>query len=274
MFLPYTVDVPMKRLPVANWVLIAVTCAMTFQGWYQDSRLVREIGFRFTDDMEELAKKADQLRSCGNTSPPPAWSLVRGQATIGQLFTYVFAHADVVHLVGNMVFLFCFGNAVNSKLGHSLFLALYFLLGMFAGFCWLRFGHGATLVGASGAVMGICGVFLVFFPTNEVRIFFYGFHGFTWSEMASMWLVLLAMVLDLLGTLVFGPEDGVAYVAHLGGEVLGVMFACGLLLTGLAKSEEYELNLLQLIGLQPPIDRGDWRKKDKRRRRPTPADED
>jgi len=166
-----------------------------------------------------------------------------------QFVTHVFLHAGVAHLVGNMVFLLVFGNAVNAKLGHGLFLLAYFALGIVAGVAWLSFGDGAAALGASGAIMGLVGLFLVYFPRNDVNVFYLIFIGpaarggaFTIS---SYWLILLYVALDLLGFL--GPGSGVAHVAHLGGTAAGVAAGLLLLASGLVTSTEWEENLLMLL---------------------------
>src|SRR5262249_49516641 len=166
--------------------------------------------------------------------------------------------------LGNMIFLFVFGNAVNAKLGHFWFLGAYFLLGAFAGLGWLLLGKGLPMIGASGAIMGIVGMFLILFPRNEVRVFYW----ITWYWMGSFTIASGAvigfyMVCDLLGTL-FGGGGAIAYIAHLTGAAGGMALAIGLLSSRLIRSESYEENMLQLLG---------WRPK-KRRRKKVQAEEE
>src|SRR5437763_5413149 len=261
MLLPYSVDVPMERWPWANWLLIAATVVVSIASWLTSESLrdVRDaIRLVSQDDPQQIQKESKRLERRLREPPPPALALRRDHFGATQLFTYVFVHADVWHLIGNMVFLFCFGNAVNAKLGHVSFLVIYFLLGAVAGLCWLALGAGDALVGASGAIMGVTGVFVVLYPKNEVRCWF-GLGG--WGigrgqsvEIMSFGVVLLGMGLDLLSTL-FDASGGIAYVAHLGGELVGVGLGLGLLLTGLVTSEYYEENLLQMFGVQPRTER-------------------
>ena len=116
-----------------------------------------------------------------------------------------------------MIFLFCFGNAVNAKLGQGLFLAAYFLLGALDGVAWLLLGNGMPVVGASGAIMGIVGIFLVLFPRNDVNVLYWfgGAYGGSFS-IAAIFLILFYMTCDLIGTLT-GGGGGVAYICHLAG---------------------------------------------------------
>jgi membrane associated rhomboid family serine protease len=256
MLLPYTVDVPMERRPWANWLLIAVTLSAGVASWvssepvqgFRDAvRLMRQ------DDPKVLHKEARELQRRLREPLSPRFSLQHGPLQPAELFSHIFVHADLWLLIGNMVFLFCFGNAVNAKLGHLPFLLVYLLFGAASGLVWLAVGKGDFLVGASGAVMGVTGLFFVFFPRNEVRCV-YGI-GNWWSgagtfEISSFWLVLLFMSLDLVGNLL-GGSGGAGYACDLGGGFVGCAVGIGLLLSGLVKSEYYEENLLQMIGVQP-----------------------
>src|SRR5271166_1799251 len=178
MLLPYTVDVPMYRLPLANWVLIGITSLVSlsilFSEWASQESVHSPKPLRYQQNKklskEEFDELIDEIERSSRDSLP-AMALNRNDFSLVQLFTYVFVHGDLLHLAGNMMFLFVFGNAVNAKLGHGLFVACYFLLGAFSGACWLIFSNGIALVGASGAIMGLVGIFFVLFPKNDVQIF-------------------------------------------------------------------------------------------------------
>src|SRR5262249_17874443 len=151
---------------------------------------------------------------------------------------------DVARLVGNLVFLFCFGNAVNARLGHVLFLGLYALLGALSGLVELYLGPGKAVQGAAGAVMGITGVFVVLYPRNDVRVVFWLGGGWRGTfAVAAYWVVFVCLLADLLGT-AFG-DGGTVYVGHLAGLAAGALVALALLLTGLVKLRAGEENLLQ-----------------------------
>jgi membrane associated rhomboid family serine protease len=185
-----------------------------------------------------------------------------------QLVTYLFVHGGVLHLLGNLLFLFCFGNAVNAKLGHLPFLALYFGCGAFAGLAWLLLGSGVPVIGASGAIMGITGAFLVLYPLNEISYYdewSLRLRGDAW-RFASYWFILAYMTLDLIGTL--GRWGGVAYLCHLAGESLGFGVTAGLVLAGVVRSGRGETNLLEAMGFEVA------KPKRRRKRRPRPAPRD
>lgn len=218
MFLPFNVDVPMERIPIANWVLIALTVAASF--------------------------------SVGGMSPEVLLNnfiLLRGEDFhFLQLLGYVLVHGRLFHLLGNMLFLFCFGNAVNAKLGHTAYLLFYFSGGLFTGVAWLLFGHSFMLVGASGAIWAVVGVFFVLHPRDDVSVFYC--LGFCWGtfQVSSWVLIVIYAAFDLLG-LLFSPGVGVAYICHFAGSVLGAGAAIALLRARVIESTPYEQNLLELV---------------------------
>ena len=149
-----------------------------------------------------------------------------------------------------MIFLFVFGNAVNAKLGHGLFIAAYFLLGALAAVAWLVLGHGMALVGASGAIMGLVGIFFVLFPRNDVQILY--LFSLFWTGtfcISACWVILFYMGCDLYGTL-SGGGGAVAYIAHVAGGLGGMALAIALLTSGWIESDYSEENLLQVLGMQ------------------------
>jgi membrane associated rhomboid family serine protease len=240
MLVPYQVDVPMARVPWANWVLIAVTCAISLALLFapQEHRDNRAFIEDEEGNLVVNGEEADEHPVLSLALKPKKFSFL-------QLCTFLFVHAGIIHLAGNMIFLFVFGNAINAKLGHVPFLLAYFLLGAFTGVCWLIFGNGLPVIGASGAIAGLMGMFLFFYPKNEVEVLF--FMGYTRTfSMASGWLIVMFIVWDLLGTLLFG-DGGVAFVCHLGGEFAGLAAAT----IWRHDTEEYEENLFQAFGWQP-----------------------
>ena len=256
MFVPYAVDVPMQRYPYANWALIGLTVLVSIAVWKAPRPIPGIDRSRIEDlSVEEIQKLVDQIVE----TTAPRLSLVRGHANPLQLITYTLVHADFWHLAGNMLFLFCFGNAVNARLGHALYLALYFALGAVAGAAWLLFDpEGTSLIGASGAIMGIVGLLFVLYPRNDVSIFYFWYGGAGTWEVSAMWVILVYMALDLFGTVRGG--GGVAYISHLVGALVGIGAGAALFGLGLLEPVYGEENLLQVMGFQekceplPPAD--------------------
>lgn len=218
MFFPFQVDVPMQRLPLANWALILVMIVLSAMALASEEMLV-------------------------------SWALWRNEDfALTQLLTNTAVHLGVIHLLGNMLFLFVFGNAVNAKLGHVRFLSLYVLLALLSSLSWYITGPGTASVGASGAIMGIIGTFLVYYPRNEVSCFyFFGLPRLTGTfSISSYWIILLYILFDLWG--LASSPDGTNYVAHVSGMVFGLIAGIAMVKTGWITSSREEQNLLELFG--------------------------
>jgi membrane associated rhomboid family serine protease len=268
MFVPYNVDVPMERVPVVNWVIIGVTCLVSIVLFIREARLEQTASRRQDETIrralergrndEDIDKLLRDLERQEEEAIPPL-ALRWDRLLPVWLFTHLFVHADLLHLIGNMVFLFCFGNAVNAKLGHWQFLLIYLLLGALAGLAFLPFLGGRCLIGASGAIMGIVGVFVVLFPRNDVEVFYW--FGWIWAgatSIAAYWVVLFFVLCDLIGV-ALDRGGAVAYVAHLGGALGGFALGIALVKLRVIRSTRYEENLLECLGFQ--------RKRDPRRRK-------
>jgi len=154
-----------------------------------------------------------------------------------QFFTSVFLHADEWHLIGNMVFLYVFGNGVEDRLGKVGYLAFYLAGGVVAGL-----GHclvsPAPVLGASGAVAAVTGMFLALFPMAIVTIV-YWMIIFGSFEVSSMVLILFRVIMDAVFQVL--GIGGVAYTAHLAGYGFGFGVGMALLLTRLLRREPYDM---------------------------------
>ncbi|MCG8456829.1 MAG: rhomboid family intramembrane serine protease, partial [Holophagales bacterium] len=141
------------------------------------------------------------------------------------VFTSMFLHGGFAHLLGNMLFLWIFGDNVEHRLGRLMFALAYLGTGFAAamGDALLRWGSAVPSVGASGAISGLLGLYFVFFPHNRVRVFVFLFpFFFDIVELPAKWVlgayVLFANVLPLIFT---AGAGGVSYGAHIGGFVAG-----------------------------------------------------
>lgn len=144
----------------------------------------------------------------------------------------MFLHGGWWHLGGNMLFLWIFGDNVESRLGHLGFLALYLLAGVAALYAHLLLAGGDAdmpLVGASGAVSGVQGLYFVACPGARVRLFFWMLYVVRVFLVPARGLMLVWFFLqDVLPLLIAGTRDNVAHWAHLGGFAAGL--ACMALL--------------------------------------------
>jgi len=146
------------------------------------------------------------------------------------LFTSIFMHGGWLHLGGNMLFLWIFGDNVEHRIGHVLYLVFYLVAGVIASFAQILVNTDSVIptLGASGAISGVLGAYLVMFPTNRVTVFLFRFLVPVPAIVAiGLWAVL--QFINGLGAFAVTEETGggVAYTAHIGGFLAGV--AAGLL---------------------------------------------
>jgi rhomboid family protein len=152
--------------------------------------------------------------------PYPYWST---------LLTSMFLHGGWGHLGGNMLFLWIFGDNIEHRIGHLRFLLFYLVCGLAAGLAHIFFNSGSAVptVGASGAISGVLGGYLLLFPRNRVYVLTWGGVGSVPAVlMLGMWIVI--QFINSVGSVAMTPETeggGVAYVAHVGGFIAGLLLA-------------------------------------------------
>ncbi len=152
---------------------------------------------------------------------------VGGNPTWYTALSSMFLHGGWFHLIGNMWFLWIFGNNVEDSMGHGRFVVFYLVSGLLAAAAQIMVHPGSVIpmVGASGAISGVMGAYLVLYP--KVRVHMLVWLGFfvTTIRVPAYFMLLYWMLLQLLGgiTMVGGSasEGGVAFMAHLGGFVAG-----------------------------------------------------
>src|SRR3990172_9014334 len=139
------------------------------------------------------------------------------------LFTSMFMHAGWVHLGGNMLYLWIFGDNVEDRFGSAKFIIFYLLSGLGATFAQLMFSLGSNVpnLGASGAIAGVLGAYILMFPQGSVR----GLQGQRGIPMPALIVIGFWFVLQLfsgIGSITSaGDTGGVAYMAHIGGFIAG-----------------------------------------------------
>src|SRR4051812_17963950 len=197
MFIPIRTDSPLRVTPYMNWAIILLNIAAY-------------VAQNTIPSFETILK------------------LYPKDPTVLAFFGYQFLHANVMHLLGNMLFLYIFGNNVNDKLGHVGYLAFYLAGGVIAGvgYCLME-GGPIPIIGASGAVAAVTGAYLVLLPYSTVTVFYMLFFIGT-LELPGFVFVLAFFLMDLLGF--SGHSGGVAYAAHLSGTAFGFL-TCMLLLS-------------------------------------------
>jgi membrane associated rhomboid family serine protease len=134
--------------------------------------------------------------------------------------TYMFVHAGLLHLLGNMLMLFVFGTAVESRMGSRAFILYYLLCGLGAAVFSLALSsvmNVGPFVGASGAVLGVALAFAIYWPDAELAVFPIP------VPIRARTLVALLVGLDVFFAFL-APSDGVAHLAHVGGVVFGYLY--------------------------------------------------
>jgi membrane associated rhomboid family serine protease/DNA-directed RNA polymerase subunit RPC12/RpoP len=179
-----------------------------------------------------------------------------GRFSAHQLISHAFLHAGFIHLIGNMLFLIVFCGRINALLGQTWTLCLYLLFAVAAGWAHMLSVAGLSprpMVGASGALMGMAGMFLVMFPVNHIHVaawirpvfVFYPRLFLKMYTMRGFWFVLLFIGFDVWATWK-GGDGGVAHWAHLGGFIAGVVAALTLLVTRLANARGADILSMML----------------------------
>jgi membrane associated rhomboid family serine protease len=141
------------------------------------------------------------------------------------VFTSMFMHAGWVHLLGNMLYLWIFGDNVEDSFGHVKFLLFYLVCGIAATLAQLAFSISSNVpnLGASGAIAGVLGAYIMLFPKGQVKVLM----GRGVIPMPALVVIGLWIVLQLVsgfGSITASAQTGgVAYMAHIGGFVAGLI---------------------------------------------------
>lgn len=134
----------------------------------------------------------------------------------------MFMHGDIMHIFGNMLFLFIFGDNLENALGHIRYLVFYLLVGLAAAAAQVIMGPNSIIpmIGASGAISGVLGGYILLFPSRQVRAIIFNFITTVPAFVAIGIWILYQLI---LGYLTPAGGGGVAYSAHIGGFVAGLL---------------------------------------------------
>ncbi len=220
MLLPIRTSIRPRRTPYANYALIAVNVLIFLITYSPHYSIIA--GQRM---LEPLRPWADQFML--TPLRPYLWQFV----------SYAFLHGSYMHIIGNMFFLYLFGNNVNDKLGHIGYLCFYL-----AGAVFSAIGHTlmspAAVLGASGAVAAITGAFLVLFPQTLITVIYWFFFIGT-MDLPTLYFIGLKMI--LIDNVIVRYTPHVAYNAHLAGYAFGITAMLLMLATGLITGSGLDL---------------------------------
>ena len=144
------------------------------------------------------------------------------------LLTSMFMHGGFMHLAGNMLYLWIFGDNIEGALGHFRFILFYFLCGLVAAFAQIVSAPDSTIpmIGASGAVSGVLGAYLIFYPRARVRTFVFLGIFITFLRLPAVLLLGVWILGQVISAILSNPgSPGVAWFAHLGGFFAGMLLA-------------------------------------------------
>lgn len=214
--IPLWDDVPRTRWPIITVILIAANCVVFFQ------------------ELAAPPAVREQMIAAFSLIPARSTAFVSGYPVgfaggILPLFTSMFLHGGWMHLIGNMWFLWLFGDNVEDRVGHGRYLLLYLAGGLAGALTHWFFNMNSTMptVGASGAIAAVMGAYLITFPGARIRTLVPLFIFLTWFDVPAFIILFYWLLLQLLSGVasvaVADPmQGGVAFFAHVGGFLAGI----------------------------------------------------
>ncbi|MEO0071817.1 MAG: rhomboid family intramembrane serine protease [candidate division WOR-3 bacterium] len=203
--LPLRDDIPSERRPVITYLIVGINALVFFY---------------------ELLLSRDGLQDFFGSYGVVPINIVYGE-NLYTLFTAMFIHANFAHILGNMLYLWIFGDNVEDTLGKFWFIIMYLLSGLVGSFAHILVVPNSAIptIGASGAVSGVLGAYLVLYPNARVLTLVpLGFFLRILLLPAGLFLGFWIFLQLLYGFSSIGGHSGVAYFAHIGGFVVGLFF--------------------------------------------------
>ena len=213
-FFPFADENPTKNKPLISWSIILV-CFIIFLNYVFEQDYTKEIIFLSFGMIPALIFGYSELSNSLNIIPP-----------IFTIITSMFLHGGWMHLIGNMTYLYIFGDNIEETLGKIKFIIFYLLTGGCAALAQALLDPSSTIpmVGASGAIAGILGGYLILFPRAKIKVFFWFIIFFKVIKIRA-YIVLGGWI--LIQFLSFNGNDlnsgGIAYAAHIGGFISGII---------------------------------------------------
>ena len=217
---------PTTRTPIVTVLLIVVNLAV-FVLWQGGGTLGAQEDTQFEYEHAAVPCELttghpitiDELRTEQCVSNPRGRTVVPDKNVYLAALVSIFLHGGWLHVLGNMLFLWIFGNNIEDKLGPLVFLGFYLAAGVVATIAQVAFDPNSVvpLIGASGAIAGIMGAYLVWFPRAPIITLVF---LFVVPIPAGIWLAIWFVMQFFTG-----PDSGVAYMAHIGGFVFGLAVA-------------------------------------------------
>ena len=218
--IPLKVDILRTRAAICNTFLILLNVLV----FLYEVSLPPRVGEAFVYTFGMIPARTEMLFSSQGVSLSQAFL---------PMVTSMFLHGGWMHLLGNMLFLWVFGGAVEDTLGHFQYLIFYFISGIGAAVVHTIFNWGSQVpsVGASGAISGVMGAFIVLFPSARVATLIPALFLFFTIRIPAFLMLGYWFFLQIFSGLaslgVGGQQGGVAWWAHVGGFILGALLVIG-----------------------------------------------
>src|SRR6516225_3714031 len=210
--IPLKDDNPTRRFPIINYALIAANVAVFFY----ELTLPPGASKAFLAANAMIPMRIPQFLA----------GYLGFKMAFYPMFTSMFLHGGLMHLLGNMLFLYVFGDNVEDYFGHLPYLLFYLFCGVASGMVHVLFNWGSSLpaIGASGAISGVMGAYAVLYPrANVLMLFFIFLIPIPAVFVLGYWFVL--QFVEGVGVLGAANAPGVALWAHIGGFIVGFTIA-------------------------------------------------
>jgi membrane associated rhomboid family serine protease len=213
-FFPISDENPTKKKPLISWVIILI-CVFIFLKYVFEENYIKEQIFISFGMIPALLFGFSELS--------PSLKVLHPFVTI---ITSMFIHGGWMHLIGNMTYLYIFGDNIEEVLGKIKFIIFYLTTGSCAALSQAFLDPSSTIpmVGASGAIAGILGAYIIIFPKANIRVFFWFIIFFKIIKIRAVFVLGFWIIIQLIS---FSGSDvnsgGVAYAAHIGGFISGVI---------------------------------------------------
>jgi membrane associated rhomboid family serine protease len=241
---------PELRIPEKAHEFVTYVQTKNAPLWKEAQRPSRDVfdtwdaKIRLQDDTDTLQQEMDSLGASyaelNSASLLNKYAFIPAHPTLLSMLTASFLHGGWLHIIGNMWFLWLAGAILEDTWGRLIYPAFYLIAGVlaFQVHAMVNVGSFTPTIGASGAIAGLMGAFLVRFPTTKIEMGYLLFYRFYRFKMAAYWLLPVWLLTEILYGSVFGQSSGVAHWAHVGGFAFGALIAVAVRNSGLEQMAE------------------------------------
>ncbi len=240
MLIPLKDHNPTFRTPFVTIFLIVLNCVIFFyQAFFSDAHYQRRMEFQgvttgyWSSSLQYYVYNYGlipaEIFSKGNQplriEDEKTGRFIVYSRTVNPMFTFfssMFMHGSLLHLLGNMLYLWIFGNNIEDRLGAGKFILFYLLGGIAADFAHLLFNLNSFIpvIGASGAVSAVMGAYLILYPQARIVSLLFLFIFFTTVEIPAFFFLVFWFLMQFFYA---GSASGIAWLAHVGGFIAGIL---------------------------------------------------